>query len=197
MYSVYFLRNTSNCFTGKEAVSQFTIEKITMQSVNLSTVTVTIEMRRIFFYHLATTFLPTACVMIIAEVTLFIDESHFEATVMVALTSMLVMYTQYQSVSSTLPSTPYLKMIDIWLLFGLLMPFIVFLIEVSWELRENPNNHSTTTFVRPGSMVDDDPGEKKTSTTDARRKIGQLVVPIGTLLFYVSYIIVAVVLYVT
>ena len=48
--------------------------------------------------------------------TLFIDASHFEATIMVALTSMLVMYTLYQSISATLPQTAYLKMIDYWLL---------------------------------------------------------------------------------
>ena len=58
--------------------------------------------------------------------TLFIDVSHFEATIMVALTSMLVMYTLYQSISATLPKTAYLKMIDYWLLGGLIIPFIVF-----------------------------------------------------------------------
>jgi hypothetical protein len=42
---------------------------------------------------------------------------------MVALTSMLVMYTLFQSVSDDLPQTPYLKMIDIWLLAGRLVAF--------------------------------------------------------------------------
>ena len=37
--------------------------------------------------------------------TLFIDESHFKTTVMVALTTMLVMYTLYQSVARSLPQT--------------------------------------------------------------------------------------------
>jgi hypothetical protein len=53
---------------------------------------------------------------------------------MVSLTAMLVMYTLYQSISGSLPQTAYLKMIDAWLLFGLIMPFVVFLVEVIWKL---------------------------------------------------------------
>ena len=40
-----------------------------------------------FFYSL--------CVIFAAEITLFIDEIHFEATIMVALTCNLVMYTLF------------------------------------------------------------------------------------------------------
>jgi hypothetical protein len=84
----------------------------------------------------ATTYLPTVCLLIIAEITLYIDDSHFDTTVMVSLTSMLVMYTLYQSVAGSLPQTAYLKMIDIWLLFGLIMPFVVFLCQVVSKLME-------------------------------------------------------------
>ena len=44
------------------------------------------------------TFVPSCCLIMMAEMTLFIDVSHFEATIMVALTSMLVKYTLYQSI---------------------------------------------------------------------------------------------------
>ena len=45
-----------------------------------------------------------------------------------ALTTMLVVYTLHQSISSTLPPTAYLKMIDIWLFGGLIVPFIIIVI---------------------------------------------------------------------
>ena len=79
--------------------------------------------------------------------TLFIDVSHFEATIMVALTSMLVMYTLYQSISATLPKTAYLKMIDYWLLGGLIIPFIVFnvLIVIDILLLRNHSGVEVTT----------------------------------------------------
>ena len=69
-----------------------------------------------------------------AEMTLFIDVSHFEATIMVALTSMLVMYTLYQSIAANLPQTAYLKMIDIWLIGGLMIPFIIFNILIAIDM---------------------------------------------------------------
>ena len=40
-------------------------------------------------------FIPTFCMVIAAESTLFIDSDHFEASIMVALTANLVMYTLY------------------------------------------------------------------------------------------------------
>ena len=48
-----------------------------------------------------------------AVLTMFIDESHFEATIMVALTAMLVLYTLFQSISEVMPTTSYLKLIGI------------------------------------------------------------------------------------
>lgn len=89
---------------------------------------------RINTHHFVATFLPTFCLIIMAEMTLFIDVSHFEATIMVALTSMLVMYTLYQSIAANLPQTAYLKMIDIWLIGGLMIPFIIFNILIAIDM---------------------------------------------------------------
>ena len=36
----------------------------------------------------------------------------------------------YQSVQDSLPKTAYLKLIDIWLMFCLFVPFLVFLIQL-------------------------------------------------------------------
>ena len=77
--------------------------------------------------------------MVVVLSTLFIDESHFEATIMVALTSMLVMYTLNQSVGESLPKTSYMKMVDKWLMFSLLMPFLVFLALVLMDMADRPN----------------------------------------------------------
>jgi hypothetical protein len=53
----------------------------------------------------------------------------------VALTTLLVMYTLYQSISNTLPPTAYLKLIDYWLLFSLILPFVIFILHMAWEIR--------------------------------------------------------------
>ena len=81
-------------------------------------------------YHVVNIYMPTFCLTMIAVFTLFIDFSHFEVSIMVALTSMLVTYTLYQSISAHLPQTSYMKMIDIWLFGGLIFPFFIIAIMV-------------------------------------------------------------------
>ena len=81
-------------------------------------------------YHIVNIYMPTFCLIIIAGLTLFIDYSHFEVSIMVALTTMLVTYTLYQSISVHLPNTSYMKMIDIWLIGGLILPFFVIVVLV-------------------------------------------------------------------
>ena len=86
---------------------------------------VDIKLQRKLAGHIFNIYIPTLCLVIIAIFTLFIDYGHFEATIMVALTTMLVIYTLHQSISATLPATAYLKMIDVWLFGGLIVPFII------------------------------------------------------------------------
>ena len=91
---------------------------------------VEITLCRKLSYHVINIYIPTLCLIMIAGFTLFIDFSHFEVNIMIALTSMLVTYTLYQSISTYLPPTSYIKMIDIWLLGGLIFPFFIITILV-------------------------------------------------------------------
>ena len=59
-----------------------------------------VKLRRKLSHHIFNTYIPTFCLAMIAGFTLFIDVSHFEATIMVALTSMLVIYTLHQRAQS-------------------------------------------------------------------------------------------------
>ena len=52
----------------------------------------------------------------------------FEAVVTVNVTTLLVLTTLFISVSNSLPKTSYIKMIEIYLLFSLSMPFCEVLI---------------------------------------------------------------------
>ena len=79
-------------------------------------------------------------------ITLFINEKHFDSTLMVALTCMLVLYTLYQSIMDHMPATAYLKFMDYWLIFCLTVPFFVFLILVSWNLINEWNENTVQTM---------------------------------------------------
>ena len=71
-----------------------------------------------------TTFLPTFFILSIVYATNFFKPFFFEAVVTVNLTSLLVLTTLFISVSSSLPPTAYVKMIDVWLIFSQTIPFI-------------------------------------------------------------------------
>ena len=93
-----------------------------------------ITLKRNPSFHIVSTYLPTLILMVTALATLFVDEAHFEATIIVAMTSMLVMFTLHQNVQSHVPYTAYLKLVDYWLIYGTILPFIVFIVEIAWEL---------------------------------------------------------------
>merc|ERR1719320_636985 len=78
-----------------------------------------------------TIYLPTFLILSIVYATNFFKDYFFEAAVTVNLTSLLVLTTLFISVSQSLPPTAYVKMIDIWLIFVQLVPFMEVLLH-SW-----------------------------------------------------------------
>ena len=69
----------------------------------------------------------------------YFKEFYFEGLMGLNVTVMLVLTTMFLSVSTNLPPTAYLKMIDCWLLFNLLKPFVDIIVQTYIEtLRENP-----------------------------------------------------------
>ena len=81
------------------------------------------RMRRKVTTEMMTTYLPTALLLLIAYSTTFFKPCFFEAALSVNLTTMLVMTTIFISKMESLPSTSYIKMIDIWLILCQLAPF--------------------------------------------------------------------------
>ena len=54
---------------------------------------------------------------------------------------MLVLTTMFVGLSQTLPKTSYIKMVDIWLIFNLLIPFVEVLIHIlEVETEKNISN---------------------------------------------------------
>ena len=66
---------------------------------------------------------------------------------------MLVLTTMFINVSNNLPKTSYMKMVDVWLLFNLLYPFIVVLIHtymdtLRYDEEREINHHGKTIQVK-------------------------------------------------
>ena len=121
------------------------------ESVGNKNVSLVILLERRQLSYFISIFLPTLCLVLAAEITLFIDEMHFQATIMVALTSNLVMYTLYNAIVDELPADSTLKLIDVWLLHGLVMPMVVFIILAINELIQSRANKSNAE-VQPSKV---------------------------------------------
>ena len=95
-----------------------------------------ISFKRKIQTEMLTTYLPTLLLLIITYTTTFYATSYFEASLTVNLTIMLVMTTIFTSKIEELPPTSDTKMLDIWLIFCLLVPFAFTLIQTASECYE-------------------------------------------------------------
>ena len=111
-------------------LSQFEIKNISFDYVTLNTLKAELTFQRGVTYHLANTYMPTISLLVLVILTLYLDESKLDIAVSLSLTILLVIYTFYQSIAASIPKTAYLKLVDIWLMFILLMPFTIFVIEI-------------------------------------------------------------------
>ena len=99
-----------------QVLNEFTITETYLDILSDgAAISLVIVLERRHLSYWISTFLPIMCLVAASEITLFIDDDHFEATIMVALTSNLVMYTLYSGIQSELPKDATLKLIDIWL----------------------------------------------------------------------------------
>ena len=120
------------------------------------------------------------------QLTVYFKAEHFKTSIPVAITSMLVMYTLNQSVSSKLPPTSYVKFIDVWLLFGLSQPFIIIIILV---LVEHLPHDTIKSFADKNAL------QHSHSLYKYVKLYGQLINPVWQVLFVLIYSIIAIVLF--
>ena len=80
-----------------------------------------------------TTYLPTILLLLITFTTTFFDKDLFGDVIAVNLTIMLVMTTIFTSKIEELPPTSDMKMIDIWLISCLVIPFLEVILRTTIE----------------------------------------------------------------
>ena len=103
-------------------LTMFTIQSLTLVKEG-RLVIMSIVLKRKVATELLTTYLPTILLLLITFTTIFFDKDLFGDAIAVNLTIMLVMTTIFTSKIEELPSTSDTKMIDIWLIGCLLVPF--------------------------------------------------------------------------
>ena len=92
-----------------------------------------LKLKRKVATELLTTYLPTILLLLITFVTIFFDKNFFGDAIAVNLTIMLVMTTIFTSKIEELPPTSDTKMIDVWLIFCLIVPFLEVILRTAIE----------------------------------------------------------------
>ena len=127
--------------SGPSSFSQYTFENWEAKSghfrgkANLKAIRVQVNFKLKIFSIFMITYLPTILMNIINYASNFIiSESRYDLLYTINITSMMVLTSIYLSVSTSLPSTPNIKPVEIWLLFNLAFPFMVILINVVMQV---------------------------------------------------------------
>ena len=115
-------------------LTMFTITNLILkEEANANMVYMSLKLKRKVTTELLTTFLPTILLLLITFVTIFFDRQLFGDATAVNLTIMLVMTTIFTSKIEELPPTSDMKMIDIWLIFCLVVPFLEVILRTAIE----------------------------------------------------------------
>ena len=102
----------------------------TLLPAGIQSVNVELTFGRKILSTILTTYLPTFLICLVSFATNYFKGFFFEAIVTVNLTSLLVLTTLFISVSNSLPTTAYVKLMDVWLIVCLVMPFSEVMLQV-------------------------------------------------------------------
>ena len=151
----------------------YTITEWSLVHRNTSNISKGIKMmltlQRKLMNEMMTTYLPSVLLMLITWATTFFKPYFFEAALSVNLTTMLVMTTIFISVMQMLPATAYVKMVDIWLIFGQLVPFaeVVLLTAMEYIREGDGSGEDSSTFIK----VEDNEEGKEEATVNGREDV--------------------------
>ena len=117
---------------GDKDMTMFTMTDLRLEKIK-EQVHMMITMKRKIQMELLTTYLPTLLLLSISYATTFFKPEYFEASLTVNLTIMLVMTTIFTTKIAELPPTSDMKMLDIWLIFCLFVPFALSIVQTAIE----------------------------------------------------------------
>ena len=147
-------RKFTNLGIEDKDLTMFTIENLHLLKRG-KLVVMEIVLKRKITTELLTTFLPTILLLLITFTSILFDKKLFGDSLVVNLTIMLVMTTIFTSKIEELPPTSDTKMLDIWLIFCLLVPFAFTLVQTAIECYREEEVIDTEPSFAPEEVADD------------------------------------------
>ena len=138
-----FLHLSSLDYVGPATVKQYIVRRWWGEAANLTgqegrAVQISVSLGRKLLSVVMVTYVPSVLMNIINQATNFITgEEKFSLIYTINITCMMVLASVYLSVSSSLPTTPNIKPVEVWLLFNLAYPFLVILINICLQVHDH------------------------------------------------------------
>ena len=127
-------KDFSNLTLEDRDLTMFTVTNLILaRSEKSNMVIMAIKLNRKVVTELLTTFLPTILLLLIVYATNFFDDDLLGDIIAVNVTIMLVMTTIFTSKIEELPPTSDMKLIDIWLISCLVIPFLEVILRTTIE----------------------------------------------------------------
>ena len=121
---------------GQYDIMGWKVENRRTESKNVVRITVSLTKRK--FNIIMMNYIPSLLMNIINQATNYITgDSKYDLIITVNITSMVVLATIYMSVSMSLPNTPDIKPVEIWLFFSIAYPFWVIITNVVMQVSLN------------------------------------------------------------
>merc|ERR1712013_842883 len=144
---------------------------------------VTITLTRPIMSIMLTTLIPTTVLLVISYLSRLFREEYFDTVLQVNLTVLLVQATFFMGINQSLPTTSYMKWIDLWMIFSIIMPFLEVLAQAGYYVLKDSRSkvepmdkpEMASSIWRLGLI-----GMKVTSS---------LVLPIGYLVFVIMWFV--------
>ena len=120
------------------------------------------------------------------QATLYFKQEHFKTSIPVAITAMLVMYTLNQTVSSKLPQTSTIRFIDVWIIFGHFLHFVILILLILIE--HLPKQGGSISLYGRQFL-------QRISTRNVTVTFARKILPIVEVIFVSSYFVIAHIIY--
>ncbi|KAK8394287.1 hypothetical protein O3P69_006470 [Scylla paramamosain] len=112
--------NVTGIYLGEELLTEYEIGGLTVDRQVIegySVAIISFTMNRRSSFYITSAYLPTTMLLLISYSSLYCPRDNRDLRVLMALTTLLVLYSLYQQISDNLPKTSYIKAIDIWFFF--------------------------------------------------------------------------------
>jgi len=142
-------------YEGPQDLTQYFIRKQSMIfRDNDESIVVTVILGRRLIGNILTVFLPTLIMVIMSQATNYFKPFFFETVIQVNLTIILVIATMFLAITQSLPTTSYVKMLDLWFILVLLVPFIYVLIHTYMDLLRDYKDKNENTEDEENSKME-------------------------------------------